>query len=199
MRRRGCSARHQEFADFLLDIGIGKDQSTDDVLLPSSFFHRGTLDSALQWIFPRLSDGFFYVNSAIVTPFNKDATYLNHYALNMLPQHEIPSSFSAESVQDKDSDSFYPTEFLNSLNPPGLPPHELKMKLGCPLMLCWTLNAVEGLCIGTSILCRKSVWYHVDVRSLTTWVWFQTWILTWTPSGCWKGYQVVVSDMGWGQ
>ena len=34
-----------------------------------------------------------------------------------------------------------PMEVLNNQNPPGLPPHELKLKEGCPIILLRNLEA----------------------------------------------------------
>jgi ATP-dependent DNA helicase PIF1 len=43
----------------------------------------------------------------------------------------------------------YPPEFLHSLNESGLPPHELKITQGCPVILTRNLNPAAGLCNGT--------------------------------------------------
>jgi ATP-dependent DNA helicase PIF1 len=45
-------------------------------------------------------------------------------------------------------------EFLNSLTPSGLPPHILKLKLGCPIILLRNLDPSNGLCNGTRLICR---------------------------------------------
>jgi hypothetical protein len=42
-----------------------------------------------------------------------------------------------------------PVEFLNSLNASGLPLANLKLKLGCPIILLHNLNHKYGLCNGT--------------------------------------------------
>ena len=47
------------------------------------------------------------------------------------------SYFSADSVDDLASDhdaSMYPPEYLHTLSPSGMPPHELKLAVGCPVM-----------------------------------------------------------------
>ena len=42
--------------------------------------------------------------------------------------------YSHDSVED-DSRNHYPLDFLNSITPNGLPPHELKIKMNCPVIL----------------------------------------------------------------
>ena len=48
----------------------------------------------------------------------------------------------------------YPTEFLNSLTLSGLPPHDMELKVGYPVMLLQNLCAGprNGLCNGTGMI-----------------------------------------------
>ena len=48
-----------------------------------------------------------------------------------------------------ETDRLYSTEFLNSLPFPGIPNHELKLKVGLPVMLLRNINQSAGLCNGT--------------------------------------------------
>ena len=41
---------------------------------------------------------------------------------------------SIDNVMDQEVVVHYPPEFLNSLNPSGLPPHSLKLKTGTPII-----------------------------------------------------------------
>ena len=45
-------------------------------------------------------------------------------------------------------------EFLNSLTVSGLPPHYLRLKNGCPIILLRNIDPSNGLCNGTRLICR---------------------------------------------
>lgn len=52
---------------------------------------------------------------------------------------------SYDSFED-DPHNNYPRDFLNSIIPNGLPPHDLKIKENCPLILLWNLDPQSSLC-----------------------------------------------------
>ena len=47
------------------------------------------------------------------------------------------------------------TEFLNSLTTSGLPNHNIKIKIGSPIMLLRNLDQTQGLCNGTRLIVTK--------------------------------------------
>ena len=53
---------------------------------------------------------------------------------------------SADSVEE--SEGFFPLEYIHSLDIPGMPPHELRLKKGCPVILLRNLDPEKGLCNG---------------------------------------------------
>jgi hypothetical protein len=79
--------------------------------------------------------------------------FINNKVIDRFPG-EVQTYTSADSVLDQRAAALYPTEFLNALNLSGIPPHELKLKLNCPVMLMRNLNALGGLCNGTRMICR---------------------------------------------
>jgi ATP-dependent DNA helicase PIF1 len=46
-------------------------------------------------------------------------------------------------------------EFLNSLRTSGLPNHQIKLKIGTPIMLMRNLDQAEGVCNGTRMIVTK--------------------------------------------
>ena len=63
-----------------------------------------------------------------------NATLLNEMSGNAKEYKSI------DTVLDPESSVAYPTEFLNTLDLSGMPPHNLKMKIGCPVMLLRNLG-----------------------------------------------------------
>ncbi|GKB33002.1 retrovirus-related pol polyprotein from transposon TNT 1-94, partial [Tanacetum coccineum] len=46
-------------------------------------------------------------------------------------------------------------EYLNTMNFPGIPPYELELKVGSPIMLLKNVNILGGLCNGTRMIVRS--------------------------------------------
>jgi ATP-dependent DNA helicase PIF1 len=47
-----------------------------------------------------------------------------------------------------------PSEFLNTLTPNGLPPHVLKLKIRCPVILLRNIVPAGELCNGARLMVR---------------------------------------------
>ena len=78
--------------------------------------------------------------------------------LNLKIQHLLPGDLvsykSIDTVCDATEAVNYPTEFLNSLDLPGMPPHNLQLKVGSPVILLRNLNPPR-LCNGTRLVIKK--------------------------------------------
>jgi ATP-dependent DNA helicase PIF1 len=61
--------------------------------------------------------------------------------------------YSFDSVDDDECNN-YPQDFLNSITPNGLPLHNLRIKINCPLILLRHLDLRSGLCNGTHLVVR---------------------------------------------
>ena len=62
---------------------------------------------------------------------------------------------SSDELTNPGDLSRFNIEYLNSLDPPGLPAHRLFIKPGMPLMLMRNLNPKKGLCNRTRLIFDK--------------------------------------------
>jgi hypothetical protein len=77
---------------------------------------------------------------------------LNDKMISRFPGEErLYHSF--DSIDD-DLQNNYTIDFLNSITPNGLPPHVLKLKVNCPVILLRNLDPHNGLCNGTRLMIR---------------------------------------------
>ncbi|XP_017489710.1 PREDICTED: uncharacterized protein LOC108377923, partial [Rhagoletis zephyria] len=146
-------ASAQIFSKQLLDIGSSIDRTTNEISFPSKFCQmQQSIQDVIDRVFPNLAINYRYPEwlrtRAILAPKNDGVSKLNgQIQLKILG--EAVEYKSIEVVVDKDQAVNYPTEFLNSLEPPGMPPHSLALKVGSQVMLIRNLNAPK-LCNGTS-------------------------------------------------
>ncbi|KAG7946157.1 hypothetical protein I3843_14G024500, partial [Carya illinoinensis] len=92
------------------------------------------------------------MNRAILTPKNSYVDEINALLIHRFPG-ELKRYYSFDEAIDASEQSVI-EDFLNTLTPNGLPPHELLLKINCPIMLLRNINPSEGLCNGTRLICR---------------------------------------------
>ncbi|XP_047264695.1 uncharacterized protein LOC124896875 [Capsicum annuum] len=153
----------QSFSEFLLRIGNGEKPTIRDdlVLLPKQLVIQNTSsspgeDTLVKEIFPSMdknaSGAKYMIERAILARRNKYVDQLNEKLIFKFPG-ESRTFLSFDSAED-DTNNYYQEDYLNTLTPNGLPPHRLVLKKNAPIMLLRNLDASNGLCNDTRIICR---------------------------------------------
>ncbi|KAK1371084.1 ATP-dependent DNA helicase [Heracleum sosnowskyi] len=163
------------FAEWVLKIGDGKihppfdedvEYDENEIVIPPDFCDPDTTNSVenmIEWTYPNFMDNYkcpkYLSERAILTPTNQIVGHLNGVIVDTIPG-EIFTYFSVDKAEDfggtsSDLNFAFPPEYLNSINIPGIPPHELKLKVGVAVMLMRNLNQTLGLCNGTRMMITK--------------------------------------------
>lgn len=163
----------EQAADFsakLLAIGDGRQETDEHGQVELTFGHNvANFSELIQAIYPNL--GAHYKNAdwllerTILAPKNIHVNVINTRLMGMLPGEEKLYK-SIDGMADADEAVQYPVEFLNSLDPPGMPPHKLALKVGAPIMLLRNLDAPR-LCNGTRLIIKQMLPHVLDVMILT--------------------------------
>ena len=148
------------FANWLLNVGHGRDiDQNGHINIPSSMITLsendlidkiyGDIDSIT--LTPPPVD--YFLDHAILAPRNIDVQDTNEKILKKMPGRDIIYN-SANSLEDEGEGvrNDIPEDLLRSVESPSLPLSELKMKIGCPLMLLCNLDPGKGLCNGTRLI-----------------------------------------------
>ncbi|GBP07790.1 hypothetical protein EVAR_73195_1 [Eumeta japonica] len=107
----------------------------------------------------------WFKERAILSPTNEQVDKVNNLILAKI---DTPTQiyYSVDTVLDSEEAVHFPTEFLNSLNPSGLPPHKMELKVGCPVILLRNLNPPK-LCNGTRLLVKSLKTFIIECTILT--------------------------------
>ncbi|XP_076928917.1 uncharacterized protein LOC143593057 [Bidens hawaiensis] len=151
------------FSDFLLRVGDGSEEAIegnfiripDDMTIPFTT-KENSIKELFNAIFPSIENNVctseYIASRAILSTRNESVDDINDQMLDnfQVEEHVI---YSFDEVVD-DKHHFYPIEFLNALNVSGLPPHKLRLKIGCPIILLRNMDPSRGLCNGTRLICK---------------------------------------------
>ncbi|KAL5545345.1 hypothetical protein UlMin_009129 [Ulmus minor] len=152
------------FSNFLLQIGNGTEKHHScgmikllhNITIP---FQDDTLSlnnlidivfSNLHYYIQKLD---YMINRVILTPKNEYVDQINSILIERFPG-DTYKYYSFDEILDKTEQSLQ-EDFLNTLTPNGIPPHELTLKQNCPIMLLRNINPSEGLCNGTRLICQR--------------------------------------------
>ena len=112
----------------------------------------------VEKVFPDLkrniSDPNWLEGRAILTPTNRCVDGINDWVVAHLPDPSI-KLYSADQVDDLQDSRGFSLEYMNGLNPTGLPRHCVELKPNIPLMLIRNLDPRRGLCNGTRLIFKK--------------------------------------------
>nr|XP_015624412.1 uncharacterized protein LOC107279989 [Oryza sativa Japonica Group] len=153
------------FSEYLLRIRNGTENTIRDdyVRLPDEIViaygdSEDSVHELINHVFPSLEDeknassASYMSTRAILSTKNDYVDKLNADMIDRFPgQAKVYHSF--DSVDD-DPHNSYPLDYLNSITPNGLPPHELIVKINCPVILLRNLDPNNGLCNGTRLMVR---------------------------------------------
>ncbi|XP_054782009.1 uncharacterized protein LOC129289243 [Prosopis cineraria] len=174
--------RVQEFANWIISIGDGKvdnnHKEAEEITIPDELLLNPTqdplrciIDSTYPELLQNIHSACYFQERAILAPTLAIVDEVNEYVLSMLPGDEV-CYLSADTVSKQDEiggalQDIHSPEFLNSLTMSGLPNHEIKLKVGAPIMLMRNIDKSIGLCNGTRLIVSKLVRHVIEAEIMT--------------------------------
>lgn len=169
---RGGDPAAGDFAQKLLDIGNGvyrTEADSDLIRLDSLCRPVQSLEELIDRVFPDIRENVSNLDwlheRAILAPLNETVGDLNIIIQDRL-ESLARTYFSFDRTVDTDDAVNYSTEFLNSIEVPGVPPHKLTLKIGSPIMLMRNINPPK-LCNGTRLIVKEMRNNYISATILT--------------------------------
>ncbi|KAL3642121.1 hypothetical protein CASFOL_012936 [Castilleja foliolosa] len=175
-----------DFASWLLEIGDGLlgDPDTNDpqntrlIRIPPQYPiqpMQDRLQSLIHFIYDvhTLNNPSPEILStrAIVCPTNDNCDEINKLVLTLTPgecrTYESYDVMIPHGANQGDLEPLYPQEYLNQLTFPGIPPHELSLKINTPIILIRNINQTLGLCNGTRLIVSQLLPRIIEAQVIT--------------------------------
>jgi ATP-dependent DNA helicase PIF1 len=170
-----------EFAEWILQIGDGKntnDEGDDWVKIPKDIIlHKGEdpKEEIVKSTYPNLQQNYrdreFLEERAILCPRNETVEKINDYIMSQIQGEEVTylslDTVCKATMKYNTMENMCPTEFLNKMTIPGIPNHELKLKVGLPVMLLRNINQAAGLCNGTRMTITQLGNRYIEAQIIT--------------------------------
>ncbi|XP_043262445.1 uncharacterized protein LOC122403156 [Colletes gigas] len=129
------------FSKQLLLMGDGKMPIDNDgfITIPRDFcIFTQSKEELIEKVFPNIQEQYknhaWLSERAILAGKNKDVNVLNFIIQSQI-DGELITYKSVDTVKNQEDVVHYPTEFLNSLDLPGMPPHNLQLKIGSTIIM----------------------------------------------------------------
>ena len=170
-QRDAGDARYSNFVDQIGDGRLAESYSTaTSINLVKLEVMAVTTDEdeAINFVFPNIDDVHECSQRAIITGTNRVVDALNSKILARLQGDEIPLFSVTRLCSDETRlTNLLSTEFLNSLKSPGVPEHELKLKLNCLCMVTRNISVQDRLMNNTKVIVREIGRHLITVETLT--------------------------------
>jgi ATP-dependent exoDNAse (exonuclease V) alpha subunit len=148
--------QHQ-YAQWLLQLGNGELTSAIENSPPNSVdiptqCNILTADNIIDAVFADVANADTISSTVILATTNDTTLHLNDLIIKKHPGQGKTYLSADKAICDDDTEADnYPIEFLNSITPSGMPPHQLILKTGAIIMLLRNLDISKGLCNGTRL------------------------------------------------
>jgi ATP-dependent DNA helicase PIF1 len=178
------ATRQQAFVDYLQRVGEGVERvypsvGENSILILHDMCYNGpTVADLIKEMYGALSSiveyaarSAYIIERAILTPLNEDVDALNKlindkYAFTKHDgspaQHRV--YYSADFMVHGEQHGIYPIEFLNTLSFSNVPPHELHLQEGCPIIL---RNMTSALANGTKLIIIQLMQHVIETEMAT--------------------------------
>ncbi|CAL1370331.1 unnamed protein product [Linum trigynum] len=151
------------FSKWIMEIGDGNNCSVfgeANISIPTYLMvsrHGDPISDIIKATYPNLGDNHdnkdYLASRAILAPHHEMVNKLNEYMLSQITREQVTylssDFFENEKGKPKSQDPKISAEVLNSLQIPGFPDHEIKLKIGVPVILLRNVDQSSGLCNGT--------------------------------------------------
>ncbi|KAF0711235.1 ATP-dependent DNA helicase PIF1-like [Aphis craccivora] len=161
------------FAAWLLRFGCGQLPTVDGVRDTIEIPRKMACDIAdlIDFVFSQqmsLANVDEFARKIILCSRNDECRQVNRKVLRRLDgAHRSYTAIDTVVVDDSDEVANYPTEFLNTLEPDGLPPYTLTLKVGSIVMLLRNLDSKRQLCNGTRLVVTELRRHNFKARMLS--------------------------------